>query len=145
MQRPTAIGALLSLGLIGLACACLAGCEDRQRAVDQEAVARALDALRDAPARDLPRRRGLLRALEATPAQDPDAVRARDTCAAAYRPLLDGTEAEEGVKAELDKEDPSPTLIARLLDAEAKIKQSATIMPDCERASLALRAPARAP
>jgi len=31
-----------------------------------------------------------------------------------------------------------------LLEAEAKIKQSATVMPDCERAIAALRLPAGA-
>ncbi|MEO7330873.1 MAG: hypothetical protein ABI193_20025 [Minicystis sp.] len=119
----------------------LPGCARREDALERDAVLHALDALRDAPSTDLPRRRGLLHALEHTAATRPEVVRARDTCVAAYRPLLDGTELQEGIRTELAKADPAPTLIARLLEAEAKIKQSATVMPDCERAIVALRIP----
>lgn len=122
----------------------LPACGNPHEAAERDAVLRALDALRDAPSTDLPRRRGLLSALEHTAATVPDALHARDTCVAAYRPLLDGTELQEGIRAELAKADPAPSLVGRLLEAEAKIKQSATVMPDCERAIAALRLPAGA-
>lgn len=119
----------------------LPACGKREQAAERDAVLHALDALRDAPSTDLPRRRGLLQAVERTAATAPEVLRARDTCVAAYRPLLDGTELQEGIRAELAKADPAPSLIGRLLEAEAKIKQSATVMPDCERAIADLRLP----
>jgi hypothetical protein len=103
-------------------------------------VLHALDALRDAPGDALAARRKLLADLETTPATAPSAVRARDACAAAYRLLLDGTELERGLQAELAGDGgAAASLVPRLLEAERKIKQSGTLMPDCEQASAELR------
>jgi hypothetical protein len=140
MRRARLLGALL-LSFSSL----LPACDEREAAAERDTLLRALDALRDAPSSDLPRRRALLASLEHTAATLPEHLRARDTCVTAYRTLLDGTALHDGIRAELAKDDPSPTLVARLLEAEAKIKQSATVMPDCERAIAALRLPGRAP
>jgi hypothetical protein len=103
-------------------------------------VLHALDALRDAPGDALAARRTLLTDLEATAATAPSAVRARDTCAAAYRLLLEGTELQRGVRAELEGDGgAAATLVPRLLEAETKIKQSGARMADCEQASAELR------
>lgn len=100
----------------------------------------ALDALRDAPGEALEARRKLLAELEATAATTPGAVRARDTCAAAYLLLLEGTELQRGLQADLAGDGGvSASLVPRLLEAERKIKQSGTRMPDCEQASAELR------
>lgn len=128
-------GALVALAL----CACGPSPE----AIERARVLAALDRLRDAPAGASVARRQLLADLAQTPAVVPEVARARDTCAAAYRALLDGTEIQSSVRAALDKGEPSPALAARLLEAESRIKQSDTVMPDCERAIVGLRLPRR--
>jgi hypothetical protein len=101
----------------------------------------AIDRVRDAPAGEITVRRQLVADLETMVAVVPDVIRARDTCVTAYRLLIDGTEIQNGVRAELEKGDPSPALAARLLEAESRIKQSQIVMPDCERAIAGLRLP----
>src|SRR4051812_15671102 len=110
-----------------------AGCGRPAEADDRDRVLHALDALRDAPGDALPERTRLLDALAATNAISPRAARARDTCVAAYRLLLSGTSLGRGVQADLTSDaGPAAATIPRLLEAERKINQSRTLMPDCE-------------
>lgn len=124
---------------IGLACLCL-GCGRPTEAAERDRVLHALDALRDAPSDALSMRRRLLADVEAVPATVPGVVQARDTCALSYRLLLDGTEIERGVQAELAGDaGAAASLLAKVIEAERKIKQSGTLMPDCEQAIAELR------
>ena len=138
-------GVVAALGPLAIAIssasATLVGCGPSPESLERARVLVALDRLRDAPAGEITVRRALIADLAQTPAVVPDAVRARDTCATAYRLLIDGTELQNGVRAELEKGEPSPAIAARLVEAEAKIKQSDTVMPDCERAIASLRLP----
>lgn len=118
-------------------------CGPSPEAVERGRILVAIDRVRDAPAGEIVGRRKLVVDLQQTPAVVPEIVRARDTCATAYRLLLDGTELQNGVRAELEKGDPGPALATRLLEAESRIKQSDTVMPDCERAIAGLRLPGR--
>jgi hypothetical protein len=120
-----------------------AACGPSPEQVERERVLHALDALRDSPAADRPGRRKLIADLETQSAVVPAAARARDTCALAYKLLLEGTELQESVRGSLEKGEPTAELGARLLAAQAKIQQSGTVMADCERAAADLRLPAR--
>ena len=119
----------------------LCACGPSPEAIERGRVLVAIDRVRDAPAGEIPVRRKLVADLEQMVAVVPDVIRARDTCVIAYRLLIDGTELQNGVRAELEKGEPSPAIAARLVEAEAKIKQSDTVMPDCERAIASLRLP----
>ncbi len=121
----------------------LAACGPSPESLERVRILVAIDRVRDAPAGEITARRQLVVDLAQAAAVVPEVVRARDTCATAYRLLLDGTELQNGVRAELEKGDPQPSLAARLLEAESKIKQSNTVMPDCERAIADLRLPRR--
>ena len=121
----------------------LAACGPSPEALERARILVAIDRVRDAPAGEVAVRRTLVTDLAQTAAVVPEVARARDTCATAYRLLLDGIELQNGVRAELDKGDPQPSLATRLLEAESKIKQSDTVMPDCERAIASLRLPGR--
>lgn len=121
----------------------LAACAPSPEALERGRVLVAIDRVRDAPAGEITVRRQLVIDLEHTAAVVPDVVRARDTCVTAYRLLIDGTVLQNGVRAELEKGEPSPTLVTRLLEAESRIKQSDVVMPDCERAIAGLRLPGR--
>jgi hypothetical protein len=121
----------------------LAACGPSPESLERARILVAIDRVRDAPAGEVTGRRQLVADLVQATAVVPEVVRARDTCATAYRLLLDGTELQNGVRAELEKGDPQPSLAARLLEAESKIKQSNTVMPDCERAIAGLRLPGR--
>jgi hypothetical protein len=121
--------------------ACLGlSCGRPTEAAERDRVLHALDALRDAPSDALPMRRRLLANVEAVPATVPGVVQARDICALSYRLLLDGTEIELGVQAELAGDaGAAAALLGRVIEAERKIKQSGTLMPDCEQAIAELR------
>ncbi len=121
----------------------LAACGPSPEAIERGLILVAIDRVRDAPAGEIVGRRKLVAELQRTPAVVPEIARARDTCATAYRLLLDGIELQSGVRAELEKGDAGPSLAARLLEAESRIKQSDTVMPDCERAIAGLRLPGR--
>lgn len=116
-------------------------CGPSPEALERGRVLVAIDRVRDAPVGEITGRRRLVVNLEHTAAVVPDIVRARDTCVTAYRLLIDGTELQNRVRAELEKGEPSPTLVARLLEAESRIKESSVVMPDCERAVAGLRLP----
>ena len=116
-------------------------CGPSPEALERGRVLAVIDRVRDAPVGEITGRRQLIAELEKMAAVAPDVIRARDTCVAAYRSLIDGTELQNGVRAELAKGEPSKALAARLLEAESRIKQSQILMPDCERAVAGLRLP----
>lgn len=126
-----------------MAALALCACGPSPEAIERGRILVAIDKVRDAPAGELVVRRKLISELQQTPAVVPEIVRARDTCATAYRLLIDATELQNGVRAELEKGDPGPSLAARLIEAESRLKQSDTVMPDCERAIADLRLPGR--
>ncbi len=135
-MRPELLSALLL--------ASLAACTPSAESIEQRRVLAAVDALRDAPATDLPARRKLLEALEKQEASSPFARRARDDCAAAYRLLIEGNEATAAVaKALAHPETAPPTTLSDLAAAEEKVKKSAEAMPACEKAAAELRRAAR--
>ncbi len=133
----------MRLARAAVAALALAACGPSPETIERGRILVAIDRVRDAPAGEIVARRRLIADLQQTPAVVPEVARARDTCATAYRLLLDGIELQNGVRAELEKGDPQPSLAARLLEAESKIKQSDTVMPDCERAIAGLRLPGR--
>ena len=117
----------------------LAACGPSPEAIERDRVLIAIDRVRDAPTGETSVRRQLLVDLDRTPATVPGVVRARDTCFSAYHSLIDGIDLQDSVRAALEKDDLSPHLAARLLEAESRIKQSEVVMPDCERAVAGLR------
>jgi hypothetical protein len=126
------------------ALALVAGCTSAAESIEERRVLGAIDALRDAPATDLPGRRRLLDGLEKQEAHGPLTRRARDDCAAAYRLLIEGAEGTAAVtKALAHPETAPPTTLSDLAAAEEKIKKSAEAMPACERAAAELRRAAR--
>jgi hypothetical protein len=66
---------------------------------------------------------------------------ARDACARAYRPLLEGSALSARVKAALDDPGRSPPaqVLVDLASADTKIKESAAAMPACDSALAELR------
>ncbi|HSN96914.1 MAG TPA: hypothetical protein VLS89_01410 [Candidatus Nanopelagicales bacterium] len=134
--------AALLVVLVVMAAACGPSAEEREAA----AVLRAVDVLRDAPAEPAARRRELLEELTRVPAVEPRAARARDDCARAYRLLLDGTALEAKVRAALaDPAAITPGVLGELVEAEAKVKESAAAMPACDTAVADLRRWIRGP
>src|SRR5262249_47052188 len=120
----------------------LLGCGPKEDAAERARVLHAIDALRDAPSDALEQRRKLLDDLARQAVTTPETTRARATCAAAYRYLLDGTELEKKVEAALRKDEPpTPAVAQDLIDAEAKIRKSRDLMPECEEAIGHLRLP----
>lgn len=149
MPAPPRAALLLPLTLLALACG------PSEEAAERARVLHAIDAVRAAPSPEdadagpaateaLAARRRLVEALEQTPAAQPAALWARNACAATYRDLLEGAALRLGVQAEIAKgTNPTPELVRRLLDAEARVNASAARLPDCERAAAELRARAR--
>jgi hypothetical protein len=102
-------GALYAnLVAVGVASACLGGCErsaDRDR-YEASAVLRALEVVRGA-SNEAKRRPA--DELAHTPCTSPIVCGARDSCAEAYQHLARGTEAALRVKSELDKLEQNPS------------------------------------
>ncbi|WP_437599363.1 hypothetical protein [Sorangium sp. So ce590] len=121
------------------------GCGRSAERQEADALLRAIDVLRDAPSEPRAAREALLAELERQPASTPPAASARDTCARAYRLLLDATAAEARVRALLEAPDGSagPGALSELAAADAKVKESAEIMPKCAEALSNLRRAAR--
>ncbi|WP_437589395.1 hypothetical protein [Sorangium sp. So ce1000] len=117
------------------------GCGRSAEQQEADALLHAIDVLRDAPSEPRAAREALLAELERTPASTPPAVAARDTCARAYRLLLDATAAEARVRALLEAPDGAagPGALTDLAAADAKIKESAEVMPRCAEALAVLR------
>lgn len=130
---------LLSIVLSSLAFGVL-GCGPSAEAEEARRVLRSIDALRDAPTEPLSAREPLLTDLERQEAKGPIAVRARDACAKAYRSLIEGKTLQEKVEKALKTPGGSGVETLRdLMAAEEKIKESAQVMPDCDKASGELR------
>ncbi|WP_437576912.1 hypothetical protein [Sorangium sp. So ce887] len=121
------------------------GCGRSAERQEADALLHAIDVLRDAPSEPRAAREALLAGLERQPASTPPAASARDTCARAYRLLLDATAAEARVRALLEAPDGSagPGALSDLAAADAKVKESAEIMPKCAEALSNLRRAAR--
>ncbi|WP_437483919.1 hypothetical protein WME75_43740 [Sorangium sp. So ce1014] len=124
------------------------GCGRSAERQEADALLHAIDVLRDAPSEARAAREALLAELERQPASTPPAASARDTCARAYRLLLDATAAEARVRALLEAPDGAagPGALSDLTDlaaADAKVKESAEIMPKCAEALSNLRRAAR--
>jgi len=127
------LAALFALALLG-------GCGHSPEAIERERFLPVLDALRDAPKGEIAERTRLLGELERLSLETPLAVRARDACVKAYRPLLEALELERAVKQGLEgASPPDPMLLSRITTAEAKVEQSSLAMPGCEQAVAALR------
>lgn len=118
----------------------LVGCGRSPELVQADQVLHALDELRRAPVADIEGRRALVQALQALPAELPEAAAARDSCVAVFRPLIEGEALTREVQAAL-KSGAEPTLetAASLATAEARIGESNAAMPACERAAVDLR------
>ena len=82
----------------------------------------------------------LVEALEKEPAEGALAKAARDACAKAYRLLEEATALEASTRAALEKPDViAEALVADVVLAEKKVKESAASMPACEEAQANLR------
>ncbi|WP_437967209.1 hypothetical protein WMF04_47970 [Sorangium sp. So ce260] len=130
------------------ALAAASGCGRSAERQEADALLRAIDVLREAPSEPRAAREALLAELERQPASTPPAASARDTCARAYRLLLEATAAEARVRALLEAPDGAagPGALADLADlatADAKVKESAEVMPRCAEALANLRRAAR--
>lgn len=100
----------------------------------------AINVLRDAPTEPLSARETLVGALEQEQTNGPIAARAKDACTKAYRLLIQGKTLEASVEKQLAT--PGTASLDTLRDlaaAEEKIKESAQVMPDCDRATSELR------
>ncbi|WP_441290130.1 hypothetical protein ACSRUE_05720 [Sorangium sp. KYC3313] len=129
--------ALASVAMVQLAPGCGRSAEQQEA----DALLHAIDVLRDAPSEPREAREALLAELERQPASTPPAASAKDTCARAYRLLLDATAAEARVRALLEAPDGAagPGALADLVAADAKVKESAEVMPRCAEALAILR------
>ncbi|WP_437724081.1 hypothetical protein [Sorangium sp. So ce861] len=132
-----AAAALAAVAALAAAPACGRSAEEQEA----DALLHAIDVLRDAPSEPRAGREALLAELERQPASTPQAASARDTCARAYRLLLEATAAEARVRALLEApEGPAaPAALSDLAAADAKVKESAEVMPRCGEALADLR------
>ena len=120
------------------------GCDPSPEAAERRRVVAAIDAMREAPSRDPVRRRKLLDGLERQPATTPEAIRARDACASAYRLLFDGDDRAVALwRALADGGAPDPSSAEQLHAAEDAVAGARAAMPACELALDALRHPPR--
>ena len=114
----------------------LSGCGPSEEALEAARVARAIDAVRDAPNDPVENRKQLLQKLEAEPAKGALAIAAREACVKAYRPFVEGQELEAHVRTKLSgpPEELDPSVLAALAGAEAKLGEAKAAMPECDRA-----------
>jgi len=120
----------------------LAGCNGAETIrAERDRVARKVEALRAAERVDLDVRRKLLVELEKDETKDPLGIAARDTCASAYRALIESlTQSEEVEAAMKTGERIDPIDMKRKLDAATKlIGRSKEDMPKCDKAASDLR------
>ncbi|WP_437608521.1 hypothetical protein WMF20_47630 [Sorangium sp. So ce834] len=135
-----AVAAFAAVAALAAAPACGRSAEEQEA----DALLHAIDTLRNAPSEPRAGREALLAELERQPASTPPAASARDTCARAYRLLLEATAAEARVRALLEAPAGSagPAALSDLTDlaaADAKVKESAEVMPRCAEALAGLR------
>jgi hypothetical protein len=136
--------ALFPLGAALAVAALLAvvACGPSAEKLEAERVLRAIDVLRDAPSEPSAAREALVTALEREQATFPAAVRARDTCAKAYRLLIEGKALQAKVGKGLSEPGGATADVLRdFLAAESKITESAATMPQCDEAVADLRRP----
>jgi hypothetical protein len=142
--RPSLAAALL---LFFLAAGCRTP-ESPEHQRDRELL-RALDALRDAPAEDLPGRRKLMEALVRQEAGTRAGERARDACAKAYGLLIEVKEQTRSASRALADAGADAGLPAgALLDLSlvtVKLEQAEAAMTDCDVAAGELRGALRRP
>ena len=114
----------------------LASCGPSEEVLEARRVARAIDLVRDAPNDPVSGRKALLEKLEAEPIKGAVALAAREACAKAYRPFVEGQELEAHVRAKLGgpPEELDPSVLAALAGAEAKLGEAKAAMPECDRA-----------
>jgi hypothetical protein len=130
--------------LLGAFVLAAAACGPSAEDVERDRIVRAVDALRDAPGGAVEARRRLLDELERQPAAAHPAALARDTCASAYRHMLDADAATLDIQRTIEAgEAARPDLPSRLAEAEANVAQAKELMPPCERALADLRRPRR--
>ncbi|WP_437334685.1 hypothetical protein [Sorangium sp. So ce394] len=141
-QRAAAAARRVAAALAAVAAlAAAAGCGRSAEEQEADALLHAIDTLRNAPSEPRAGREALLAELERQPASTPPAASARDTCARAYRLLLEATAAEARVRALLEAPE-GPAALSDLTDlaaADAKVKESAEVMPRCAEALAGLR------
>ena len=139
MSRPAP---LLLLASLLLAPSLLAGCNGAEKVrAERDRVSRKVEALRSAEDVDLDVRRKLLAELEKDATKDPLGMAARDTCASAYRALIESlTQSEEVEAAMKTGQRIDPFDMKRKLDAADKlIGRSEEDMPKCDKAASDLR------
>jgi hypothetical protein len=135
-----------ALALIASVTLGAAACGPSAEEVERDRILRAVDALREAPAGAVEARRLLLDELERQPAEASKALLARDTCASAYRHMLDADAVTLDIQRVVEAgEAQRPDLPRRLDEAEANVAQAKLLMPACEAALAALRHPRRSP
>jgi hypothetical protein len=125
------------------ACLCLVilcACGPSGERVEAGRIVHAIDAVRDAPNEPVGPRQKLLDLLAREAARGELAVKARDACVKAYRPLLDGNALSEQVRLAMSRPGRDDAKLARdLAQAETLVGQSRAAMPDCEQAAAELR------
>jgi len=116
----------------------LIGCASAE-AQEDRAILQAIDVLRESSPDDSAKRRELIDALAKRPATNPLANEARDSCAEAYRFILEGKEATDKVKKALEKpSEANFNLAETLAKADESIKKSEPAMRSCQKATIDL-------
>ena len=114
------------------------GCASAE-AQEDRAILDAIDVLRESSPDDSAKRRELIAALTKRPATNPLAIAARDSCAEAYRYMLEGKEGTDKVKGALEKPSEAKFNLAETLAAaEESIKKSEPAMRACQKATIDL-------
>lgn len=106
---------------------------------ENRAVLEAISNLRDSSPDDPTKRREFIAALAKVPATSPLAREARDTCADAYRFIVEGREATRKIKAELEELGTAPkNAVEDLAAAKELLDKSETSMRACQKATVEL-------
>lgn len=123
---------------VALVCVFVAGCSSAETREDR-AILEAIDVLRESSPADSTKRRELIDTLAKKTATNPLAKEARDSCAEAYRFMLEGKEGTDKVKKAL--ENPSEAtfnLAETLAKAEESLEKSEPAMRACQKATIDL-------
>lgn len=124
--------------LVFVVCIFAAGCSSAEAREDR-AILEAIDVLRESSADDSTKRRDLIDALTKKTATSPLAKEARDSCAEAYRFMLEGKEGADKVKKALENpKDVTFNLAETLAKADESIKKSEPAMHTCQKATIDL-------
>ena len=127
-------------GLIALLATCTVACGPSAEALERGRIVAAIEALRNAPAKDHSRRIGLADQLSHEAANTPEAIRARDACAKAYRLLAESNLAEAAAEKAIGTAEPGQAArgLAALDEAQKKLDASRSEMSTCSEANTAL-------